>query len=49
MTRAEKRQEERAQEDELKREKLEAKGFTLSTQVYHEKRTIANRRNSGII
>ena len=44
MTRAEKRQEERAQEDELKRKKLEAKGFTLSTQVYHEKRIIANRK-----
>lgn len=44
MTRAEKRQEERAQEDELKRKKFEAKGFTLSTQVYHEKRTIANRK-----
>ena len=44
MTRTEKRQEERAQEDELKRKKFEAKGFTLSTQVYHEKRTIANRK-----
>src|SRR5665647_102693 len=44
MTRPEKRQEERAQEDELKRKKFEAKGFTLSKHVYQEKRTIANRK-----
>ena len=44
MTRSEKRQEKRAQEDELKRKKLEAQGFTVSTQVYQEKRAIANRK-----
>jgi hypothetical protein len=31
MTRAEKRQEQRAQEDELKRKKFEAQGFTFFT------------------
>ena len=46
MTRPEKRQEKRAQEEELKREKFEAKGFTVSTQEYHKKRTIANRKSS---
>ena len=44
MTRPEKRQEKRAQEDKLKRKKLEAQGFTVSTQVYQEKRAIANRK-----
>jgi len=44
MTRAEKRQEKRAKEDELKRKTFEAQGFTVSTQVYKEKRTIANRK-----
>src|SRR5665647_1040890 len=44
MTRPEKRQEKRAQEDKLKRKKLEAQGFTYSTQVYQEKRIIANRK-----
>ncbi len=44
MTRTEKRQEKRAKEDELKRKKLEAQGFTFSTQVYQEKRAIANRK-----
>jgi hypothetical protein len=43
MTRPEKRQEKRAQEDKLKRKKLEAQGFTILTQVYQEKRAIANR------
>ncbi|MBE3100753.1 MAG: hypothetical protein IMZ47_00545 [Firmicutes bacterium] len=45
MTRAEKRQEKRAQEEELKRKTFEAQGFTLSTQEYHKKRTIANRKS----
>ncbi|KJR44362.1 hypothetical protein UF75_5252 [Desulfosporosinus sp. I2] len=44
MIRSEKRQEKRAQEDKLKRKKLEAQGFTFSTQVYQEKRAIANRK-----
>lgn len=44
MTRPEKRQEKRAQEDKLKRKKLETQGFTFSTQVYQEKRAIANRK-----
>ena len=44
MTGPEKRQEKRAQEDELKRKKFEAQGFTFSTQVYQEKRAIANRK-----
>ncbi|MFZ3102239.1 MAG: transposase family protein [Desulfitobacteriaceae bacterium] len=44
MTRSEKRQGKRAQEDKLKREKLEAQGFTFSTHVYQEKRIIANRK-----
>lgn len=44
MTRAEKRQEKRAQEDEIKRKKLETQGFTVSTQAYQEKRAIANRK-----
>lgn len=44
MTRAEKRQEKRAQEDELKRKTFEAQGFTVSTQVYQEKRVITNRK-----
>ncbi|MDD4434252.1 MAG: transposase family protein [Parabacteroides sp.] len=44
MTRAEKRQEKRSQEDELKRKKYEAQGFTFSTQEYHEKRAISNRK-----
>jgi len=44
MTRPEKRQEKRAKEDELKRKKFEAQGFTISTQVYQEKRAIANRK-----
>ena len=44
MTRTEKRQEKRAKEDELKRKKFEAQGFTFSTQVYQEKRSIANRK-----
>jgi len=44
MTRPEKRQEKRAQEDEIKRKKLETQGFTVSTQVYQEKRAIANRK-----
>src|SRR5664279_829447 len=46
MTRAEKRQEKRAQEEELKRKKFEAQGFTVSTQEYHKKRNIANRKSS---
>ena len=46
MTRAEKRQENRAQEDELKRKKFEVQGFTFSTQKYHKKRNIANRKSS---
>ncbi|HZK56327.1 MAG TPA: transposase family protein [Desulfosporosinus sp.] len=45
MTRSEIRQEKRAQEDKLKRKKLEAQGFTFSTQVYQEKRVIANRKS----
>lgn len=45
MTRTEKRQEKRAQEEELKRKTFEAQGFTLSTQEYHKKRTIANRKS----
>ena len=44
MTRPEKRQEKRAKEDELKRKKFEAQGFTFSTQVYQAKRAIANRK-----
>lgn len=44
MTRPEKRQEKRAKEDELKRKKFEAQGFTVSTQMYQEKRAIANRK-----
>ncbi len=44
MTRSEKRQEKRAQEDEIKRKKLETQGFTVSTKVYQEKRAIANRK-----
>ena len=44
MSRSEKRQEERAQENELKRKTFEAQGFTFSTQVYQEKRAIANRK-----
>ena len=44
MTRAEKRQEKRAQEDEIKRKKLETQGFTVSTLEYQEKRAIANRK-----
>ena len=44
MTRSEKLQEKRAQEDEIKRKKFEAQGFTVSTQVYSEKRAIANRK-----
>lgn len=44
MTRTEKRQEKRAQEQELKRKALEAKGFTLSRQEYREKRNLANRK-----
>ncbi|HZK85793.1 MAG TPA: hypothetical protein VFC58_14245 [Desulfosporosinus sp.] len=40
MTRPEKR----TQDDKLKRKKLEAHGFTVSTQVYQEKRVIANRK-----
>ena len=44
MSRSEKRQEKRAQEDELKRIKFEAQGFTFSTQAYREKRAIANRK-----
>ncbi len=46
MTRAAKRQEKRAQEEELKRKKFEAQGFTFSTHEYHKKRTIANRKAS---
>ena len=54
MTRLEKRQENRAQEDKLKRKQLEAQGFTFSTYVYQEKRAIANRKRdyetpSGIL
>ncbi|KJS86439.1 hypothetical protein [Desulfosporosinus sp. BICA1-9] len=44
MTRPEKRQEKRAQEDKLKRKKFEAQGFMFSTQAYPEKRSIANRK-----
>lgn len=44
MTRSEKRREKRAQEDKLKREKLETQGFTFSTQEYHKKQAIANRK-----
>jgi len=44
MTRSERRQEERAQVDELKRKKFEAQGFTFSTQVYQKKQSIANRK-----
>jgi len=46
MTRPEKRQEKRAQEEELKRKKFEAQGYAVSTQEYHKKRTIANRKSS---
>ena len=46
MTRAEKQQEKRAQEEELKRKKFEAQGFEFSTQEYHKKRTIANKKSS---
>src|SRR5665648_1136952 len=45
MTRAEKRQEKRDLENELKRKKFEAQGFTLSTQDYYKKRNIANRKS----
>ena len=45
MTRTEKRQEKRAQEQDVKRKKLEAQGFTISSQEYHEKRAIANRKS----
>ncbi len=44
MTRSEKRQEKRVQEYELKRKALEAQGFEFSTQVYHEKRNLTNRK-----
>ena len=44
MTRAEKRQEKRAQEEELKQKKLEAQGFAFSTQKYREKQTTARHR-----
>ena len=44
MTRAEKRQKKRAEEEALKTKKLEAKGFTVSREEYHKKRTIANRK-----
>lgn len=44
MTRAEKRQEQRAQENELKRKKFEAQGFAFSSQKYREKQAIANRK-----
>lgn len=44
MTRPEKRQEKRAKEEELKRKKFEAQGFMFSTQVYQEKRAIANKK-----
>jgi len=45
MTRTEKRQEKRAQEEEIKLKALEARGFTVSRVVYHEKRNIANRKS----
>ena len=46
MTRREKRQEKRAQEEKRKRKELEAKGFTFSTLAYHEKRNIGNKKCS---
>ena len=45
MTRPEKRQEKRSQEQDVKRRKLEAQGFTISSHEYHGKRTIANRKS----
>lgn len=45
MNRAQRRQEKRSQEEEIKRKELEAKGVTFSTQVYHKKRAIANRKH----
>jgi hypothetical protein len=44
MTRAEKRQEQRAQEQELKLKGLESQGFKVSREKYGEKRNIANRK-----
>lgn len=44
MTRAQKRQEQRDQEEELKLKSLEAQGFTVSREKYREKRNIANRK-----
>ena len=45
MTRTEKRQEERAQEQALKMKELEAKGFNfVGSEEYQEKRAIANRK-----
>jgi len=46
MTRPEKRQEKRVQEEERKRKELEAKGFTFSRLAYHEKRNIGNKKCS---
>ena len=44
MNRAEKRQEERELEKELKRKELESKGFVISRQEYRKKRNIANKK-----
>ena len=47
MNRSEKRQEKRAQEEELRTKELEAKGFNLvGSGEYREKRAIANRKSS---
>ena len=45
MTRLEKRQEKRAQEQALRKKELEAKGFNfVGSEEYHKKRAIANRK-----
>ncbi len=45
MTRPEKRQEKRAQEQAFRIKELEAKGFNLvGSEEYHKKRAIANRK-----
>jgi hypothetical protein len=47
MTRREKRQEKRAQEQTLKKKELEAKGFNfVGSEEYHKKRAIANRKRT---
>jgi len=47
MNRAEKRQEKREYEKQLKMKQLEAKGFTIVKQEYGKKRNIANRKCSS--